>query len=105
MNPKGGEIEGKKAHTSLSAALKAAPLSGDARVSLSLITPPAATLATLEEAVSSFPGTVTHAWCQPGAADESVARFAKEHKDQLDVVYGGPCVLVQGDDLLRKARL
>jgi len=40
------------------------------------------------------------AWIQPGAADEAVSKFIVEHGLEQRVVWGGPCILVEGDGLL-----
>jgi predicted CoA-binding protein len=37
-------------------------------------------------------------WLQPGAHDDAVVEYVKEHLSDR-VIYGGPCVLVEGDDL------
>ncbi len=39
-------------------------------------------------------------WLQPGADDEAVVRFINENGLADRVVYGGPCVLVEGDAIL-----
>lgn len=38
-------------------------------------------------------------WLQPGAEDEAVVKYIKENGLADRVVYGGPCILVQGDDI------
>lgn len=43
-------------------------------------------------------------WLQPGAEDAAVAEFIKENGLEDRVIYGGPCLLVQGDDV-RKSLL
>jgi predicted CoA-binding protein len=40
-------------------------------------------------------------WIQPGAADPAVIAYIKENGLTDKVVYGGPCVLVEGDDVIR----
>ncbi|KAJ3513913.1 hypothetical protein NLJ89_g2687 [Agrocybe chaxingu] len=37
-------------------------------------------------------------WLQPGAEDEAVVEYIKENLADR-VIYGGPCILVQGDDI------
>jgi hypothetical protein len=39
-------------------------------------------------------------WIQPGAADPTVIKYIQENGLGEKVVYGGPCVLVEGDDIL-----
>lgn len=39
-------------------------------------------------------------WLQPGAEDEKVIEFAKENLSDK-VILGGPCILVQGDGIIR----
>ena len=41
------------------------------------------------------------AWIQPGAADETVSKFIVDNGLEGRVVWGGPCILVLGDGLLR----
>lgn len=38
-------------------------------------------------------------WIQPGAADESVVEFIKANGLSDRVIYGGPCLLVEGDSI------
>ena len=40
-------------------------------------------------------------WLQPGADDETVVNFINENGLADRVVYGGPCVLVEGDGILQ----
>jgi hypothetical protein len=39
-------------------------------------------------------------WLQPGADDESVVSFINENNLTDKVIYGGPCVLREGQELL-----
>lgn len=39
-------------------------------------------------------------WLQPGADDESVVKYIEENGLSDKVIYGGPCVLVEGDGIL-----
>ncbi|KAJ7933835.1 NAD-P-binding protein [Mycena leptocephala] len=64
--------------------------------SISIITPPKVTLSLLQAAV---PLGVPAVWIQPGAADESVVAWVKENKLEGRVIYGGPCILVEGDSI------
>lgn len=43
-------------------------------------------------------------WLQPGAEDESVIAFIKESGLADHVIYGGPCLLVEGEGI-RKSLL
>lgn len=42
------------------------------------------------------------AWIQPGAADEVVSKFIVDNGLEERVVWGGPCILVLGDGLLKE---
>ena len=44
-------------------------------------------------------------WLQPGAEDATVVDFVKTNGLEGRVIYGGPCILVQGDHLLRNRSL
>jgi predicted CoA-binding protein len=39
-------------------------------------------------------------WIQPGASDEAVEQYIHENDLADRVIYGGPCILVNGDKLL-----
>lgn len=82
VNPKAGEIEGLAAFPSLSAAAR--PIHG-----VSIITPPAVTLAVVEEAGRLG---IRHVWMQPGA--ESGASVALAERLGMNVIGGDACVLV-----------
>lgn len=43
------------------------------------------------------------AWIQPGAADEAVSKFITDNGLEERVVWGGPCILVLGDGLVKQA--
>jgi len=43
------------------------------------------------------------AWIQPGAADEAVSKFIIDNGLEERVVWGGPCILVLGDGLLKES--
>ncbi|KAI9475533.1 MAG: CoA-binding protein [Benjaminiella poitrasii] len=71
-------------------------LSFPTQTSLSIITPPTVTLKVLEEAnLLGF----RDIWIQPGAEDDHVRLFAKSHP-ALNIILGGPCILVRGPQLL-----
>jgi predicted CoA-binding protein len=59
---------------------------------ISVITPPKVTLQVLQKAAALG---IPYLWLQPGAENDECIQFAKEH--QLSIIYGGPCILVQGD--------
>ena len=40
-------------------------------------------------------------WLQPGAEDGAVVSYIKENGLEDKVIYGGPCILVEGDGILR----
>ena len=40
-------------------------------------------------------------WLQPGAEDEAVISYIKENGLEGKAIYGGPCVLVEGDTVLQ----
>ena len=40
-------------------------------------------------------------WLQPGAEDDAVVSYIKENGLEDKVIYGGPCILVEGDGILR----
>jgi predicted CoA-binding protein len=39
-------------------------------------------------------------WLQPGAEDDAVVEYVKENMADR-VIYGGPCILVEGDGIIR----
>jgi predicted CoA-binding protein len=43
--------------------------------------------------------SVPSIWLQPGAEDANVVQFIKDNGLENRVIYGGPCILVEGDDL------
>eukprot|EP00048_Salpingoeca_helianthica_P015402 m.226605 g.226605 ORF g.226605 m.226605 type:complete len:142 (-) comp16991_c0_seq1:161-586(-) len=85
VNPTSPEIEGIKTQP-LDDLLAAAD---PAKTAVSVITPPVATLATLQKVTGKG---ITNIWLQPGAEDAKVVAFAKEHNL---VLHSGPCVLVE----------
>lgn len=82
VNPRGGEIEGVEAFTSL------ADLPETVQ-GVSIITPPSVTERVVEEAAAHGAKAV---WMQPGA--ESLDAIRKARELGLEVLAGGPCVLV-----------
>ncbi|KAL0956898.1 hypothetical protein HGRIS_003004 [Hohenbuehelia grisea] len=75
-----------------------ADLASPAETSISIITPPKITLEILRQGKElSVPGY----WLQPGAEDEEVKQFIKENGLSDRTIFGGPCILVEGDDVVR----
>lgn len=56
------------------------------------------TLGILEQAKAL---NVPALWLQPGAEDEAVITYIKENGLADKVIYGGPCILVEGDGIIR----
>lgn len=91
VHPKETELEGLSTIKSIS------ELDFPTQTSVSIVTPPAITLNILRSAKDlSIPAL----WLQPGAEDATVVDFVKTNGLEGRVIYGGPCILVQGDDLL-----
>ena len=82
VNPKAAEIEGVTAARSISEIEHS--LHG-----ISVITPPAITEKVVEEAIQC---NVKHIWMQPGA--ESAAAVTAAQAAGINVIHGGPCLLV-----------
>jgi len=85
VNPGHGEVEGLPCAGSLTEL--DAPVHG-----VSVITPPAVSLRVVEEAGALG---LTRVWLQPGAEDEAVLERAEELG--LELIAGGPCLLVELD--------
>lgn len=83
VNPRGGEILGRTAYADL-ASLPEPP------AAVSIITPPDVTEQVLPEIIASG---ARHVWMQPGAESPQAIRMAREAG--LNVIAGGPCVLVE----------
>src|SRR5262245_16131698 len=82
VNPKLDKIEGVPCHASL----RAVP--GPPRAT-SVIAPPGVAAAIVADAVASG---VMHLWFQPGAEDDAAVAAAR--KAGIEVIAGGPCLLV-----------
>lgn len=65
---------------------------------MSIITPPKVTLKVLENAKNIG---IQNVWIQPGAEDEAVIQFVNNNKSSINVILGGPCILVDGPSLLQ----
>ncbi|TFK74292.1 NAD-P-binding protein [Pluteus cervinus] len=86
------ELEGLKTLQSI------AELPHPRETSVSIITPPKVTLGILEQAKEVG---IPALWLQPGAEDESVVEYINKNGLADRVIYGGPCLLVRGDDVVR----
>lgn len=42
---------------------------------------------------------VPYLWLQPGTDDDAVRAYITEHALEDRVIYGGPCVLVEGEGI------
>lgn len=82
INPRAMEIEGLKAYPSLESLPKKVR-------GLSIITPPKITESVVQDAIHAG---VKHLWMQPGA--ESPEAIALARAAGLEVIAGGPCLLV-----------
>jgi len=82
INPAAGEIEGQAAYADL-ASVPETPHG------ISIVTPPEITEAVVREATALG---IRHLWMQPGA--ESDAAVAEARKNGMNVIAGGPCLLV-----------
>lgn len=47
---------------------------------------------------------IENVWIQPGGEDEQVIEFINANTSVLNVIYGGPCILVKGSSLLQNYR-
>lgn len=82
IHPKEASLQGVKAYPNLRELPKPPQ-------SVSIVTPPAVTEKVVEDAIAAGAKSV---WMQPGAESEAAVARAKEAG--LDVISGGPCVLV-----------
>ncbi|KAI0339973.1 NAD(P)-binding protein [Trametopsis cervina] len=91
VHPKETEIQGIAAVRAL------ADLPDPTNTHVSVITGPKITLGLLEQAkVLGIPSL----WLQPGADDETIHAYINENGLADKVVFGGPCVLRDGEGLL-----
>ncbi|KAI9437687.1 NAD-P-binding protein [Lactarius indigo] len=95
VHPKESELEGVATVSSL------ADLPAPAETSVSIITNAKVTLDLLEQAKKL---NIPALWLQPGAEDEDVKNFIRANGLEDKVLYGGPCILVEGDGV-RKSLL
>ncbi|KAI7874572.1 NAD(P)-binding protein [Lichtheimia hyalospora FSU 10163] len=89
INHKEKEVEGLVAIDSID------ELKDPKETALSIITPPKVTLQVLKRAKELG---ISKLWLQPGAEDKAVLDYAQEAG--LDIIAGGPCILVSGPSLL-----
>jgi predicted CoA-binding protein len=82
VNPRGGEILGNPVFKDLTSLPEKVE-------SISVITPPAVTEALVDEAIATG---VKNIWMQPGAESELAVKKAEDAG--MNVIYGGPCLLV-----------
>ncbi|KAI5119858.1 hypothetical protein M0805_000692 [Coniferiporia weirii] len=90
VHPKEPELEGLKT-------VVFPELPSPTETAVSIITPPKATLGILKTAKELGVPTL---WLQPGAEDDSVRAYIEEAGLQDHVILGGPCILVEGDDII-----
>ncbi|KIL67832.1 hypothetical protein M378DRAFT_981252 [Amanita muscaria Koide BX008] len=90
VHPKETELEGIPTVASI------ADLAHPKETSISIITPPKLTLSVLELAKHL---SIPVLWLQPGAEDAAVIEYIKKEGLSNRVIYGGPCILVEGDGI------
>jgi predicted CoA-binding protein len=73
-------------------------LPNPSETSISIITPPKITLQVLKDAKKIG---IQYIWIQPGGEDKEVIDYVKDNSTDLNVVLGGPCILVEGPGLLK----
>lgn len=86
INPNAATILGQTAYPSLTAVPE--PVEA-----VSIVTPPSVTEKVIEDAVAAG---VKHVWMQPGA--ESAVAIRRAEEAGLNVISGGPCLLVELGD-------
>lgn len=82
INPNADEVEGLRSFSSLASMDE--PVDG-----VSIITPPAVTEQVIAQAIELG---IEHVWMQPGAESQSAIDLAE--RAGINVIAGGPCVLV-----------
>ncbi|PWN54293.1 NAD(P)-binding protein [Violaceomyces palustris] len=100
INPKDDSIEGIKTVNSVE------NLEEPTQTSISIVTPPKITLQVVKKSILEL--GVPFVWLQPGAEDKDLVEWLDSQDEQTrsKVIYGGPCILVSGDQLAReKGRL
>ncbi|PCH36028.1 NAD(P)-binding protein [Wolfiporia cocos MD-104 SS10] len=92
VHHKENELEGVQTIHSLTG------LPDPASTAVHIITPAKVTLGLLQQVRAL---NVPAVWLQPGAEDESVIAYIKENGLEDKAIYGGPCVLEEGDGVLK----
>ncbi|KAF3930795.1 hypothetical protein ABW20_dc0106383 [Dactylellina cionopaga] len=92
INPKTPVILGQQSVPDLTS------LEDPSETSVSIITPPAVTLKTLQQAKEQG---IKLVWCQPGSESDEVLAFAKDNG--ITCIANGACVLVDGERGLKSA--
>lgn len=95
VHPKEKELEGVATVSSLT------DLPAPAETSVSIITNAKVTLGLLQQAIEL---NIPALWLQPGAEDDAVKNFIRVNGLEDKVLFGGPCILVEGDGV-RKSLL
>ena len=94
VNPKETEIEGVACLKSLR------ELPYPTQTSVSVITPPSVTEKVLQDAKSLG---IKNMWLQPGSENDACVAFAAANG--MNLISGGPCILVSGAQSLAKSKL
>ena len=116
INPKEQEILGKEVVSNVSAIINAIEkhqdisnykTSGVDGLSISFLTPPAVTVATLEEIgkIDGFDKVIKGLWFQPGSYDNEVLELAEKLGEFDKVVHEDECILVRGEEGMISANL
>ncbi|ESK90873.1 NAD-P-bindingprotein [Moniliophthora roreri MCA 2997] len=92
MHPKDSEVEGMSTLHSIK------QLPAPASTSISVATPPKVTLEILKQAKAL---AIPSVWLQPGSEDAEVIDYIQKNGMSDAVVFGGPCVLRDGDKARR----
>ncbi|HLX63780.1 MAG TPA: CoA-binding protein [Planctomycetota bacterium] len=85
LNPRAKDVLGMPAYPNLAALPEKVE-------SLSVVTPPRVTEKLLDEAVAAG---VKNVWMQPGAEPEDTASLERARAAGVNLIYGGPCLLVE----------
>ncbi|TPX64523.1 hypothetical protein SpCBS45565_g05807 [Spizellomyces sp. 'palustris'] len=92
INPKSPTIESHQTHASLSA------LPSPSEYAVSILTPPKVTSSVIAEAASLG---IKNVWMQPGSDSPEVVALARQNG--MNVIAGGPCILVSGEEAMKAA--
>ncbi|KAH9991802.1 NAD(P)-binding protein [Russula vinacea] len=96
VHPKESELEGVATVPNLK------DLPAPTETSVSIITNAKVTLGLLQQAKQL---NIPVLWLQPGAEDDSVKSYIHANGLEDKVIYGGPCILVEGDGIRQKSLL